>query len=281
MSRIAVFVDAGYLFAQGSAALTGEKKPRAVLDLNQTAVLAELTNVAQTRSGKELLRVYWYDAPPGNRGPTAQHIFLANTDHIKLRLGFMNSRRQQKGVDSLIVTDLIELARNHAISDALLISGDEDVRVGVQIAQSLGVRLHLLGIVPCRGSQSPQLMQEADTTTEWDAATVGRFLSVKPLALAATATVQPPPQPAPFGPVQAVMPPDLALIEKVAQAAASALDTAHIQSLQAFWQTGIGLPYEHDSRLIATCRTEIGRDLSQDEKRLARRKFKEAVPKGS
>jgi uncharacterized LabA/DUF88 family protein len=34
----------------------------------------------------------------------------------------------------LIGTDLIELARNHAISDAVLLSGDEDLRIGVQIA---------------------------------------------------------------------------------------------------------------------------------------------------
>ena len=45
---------------------------------------------------------------------------------------------RQKGVDSLIVTDLIELARNHAISDAVLLAGDEELRIGVQIAQSLG-----------------------------------------------------------------------------------------------------------------------------------------------
>ena len=65
---------------------------------------------------------------------------------MKLRLGQLNSEGQQKGVDSLIVTDLIELARNKAISDAVVLTGDEDIRVGVQIAQSLGVRVHLLGI---------------------------------------------------------------------------------------------------------------------------------------
>ena len=52
------------------------------------------------------------------------------------------------------------------MSDALVVSGDEDVRVGVQVAQSYGVRVHLLGIVPARGSQSKQLLQESDTTAE-------------------------------------------------------------------------------------------------------------------
>lgn len=183
MSCAAVFIDAGYLFAQGSTALTGSKKPRSDLRLNETAVVAELVDVAQAKSAvQRILRIYWYDAAFQTRGMSLEHSALAHTDHIKLRLGHMNSQGEQKGVDSLIVTDMIELARNHAISDALLLSGDEDVRIGVQIAQSFGVRVHLLGITPCRGSQSIQLMQESDTTTEWDAKTVGKFLSYKPPA---------------------------------------------------------------------------------------------------
>lgn len=103
---------------------------------------------------------------------------IAHRSDVKLRLGFVNSQGEQKGVDSLIVTDLIDLARNRAMSDALVMSGDEDVRVGVQVAQSYGVRVHLLGIVPARGSQSKQLLQEADTTTEWDRVVVKSFLKV-------------------------------------------------------------------------------------------------------
>ena len=86
---------------------------------------------------------------------------------------------RQKGVDSLIVTDLIELARNHAISDAILLSGDEDVRIGVQIAQSFGVRVHLFGIEPGVNNQSRLLRQESDTTTEWKRPEVEQFLAVQ------------------------------------------------------------------------------------------------------
>src|SRR5580704_9640346 len=60
---------------------------------------------------------------------------------------------------------MIALARNRAISDAVLVSGDEDLRVGVQQAQEFGVRVHLVGIKPSRGSQSLFLLQEADTLT--------------------------------------------------------------------------------------------------------------------
>ena len=79
----------------------------------------------------------------------------------------------------MIVTDLIELARNQAISDAILLSGDEDVRIGVQIAQSFGVRVHLLGIEPGGTNQSRLLRQESDTTTEWKRPEVEQFLAVQ------------------------------------------------------------------------------------------------------
>jgi len=200
MSSVAVFVDAGYLFAQGAAAISGSQKPRTDLTLNETAVVAELTGVANAKSGGlPLLRVYWYDAARVGRGLTLDHATLAHTDYVKLRLGFINSQKQQKGVDSLIVTDLIELARNHAMTDAVLMSGDEDVRIGVQIAQSFGVRVHLLGIQPSRGSQSLQLLQEADTTTEWDKTTVSKFLAIQTRMAVSALPITPPVSPVSVG----------------------------------------------------------------------------------
>ncbi len=79
---------------------------------------------------------------------------LAHHAGLKLRLGTLNNAGEQKGVDSLIVTDLIELARNGAIADAVLISGDEDLRVAVQVAQTFGVRVHVLAVGdPSRNSR--------------------------------------------------------------------------------------------------------------------------------
>ena len=49
MERVAIFVDAGYLFAQGSTCLTGSKKNRSDLKLNETAAIAELTAVAKSK----------------------------------------------------------------------------------------------------------------------------------------------------------------------------------------------------------------------------------------
>jgi hypothetical protein len=166
VNRVAVFVDAGYLFAQGSFALAGQKLPRSHVMLDQDAAVATFAAFASQIAGLPLLRIYWYDATAS--GPTAPQRAIALLPNVKVRLGLINRAGEQKGVDSLIVTDMVALARNRAISDLVLLSGDEDLRVGVQLAQELGVRVHLVGISPSRTSQSLSLLQEADTTHEWD-----------------------------------------------------------------------------------------------------------------
>ncbi len=273
MSRVAIFVDAGYMFAQGSTALAGSKKPRKDVALNETAIMAELQAVAQTKCPlSSLLRVYWYD---GTLGPQLSlgHATLAHMDHLKLRLGFVTGGGQQKGVDSLIVTDLIELSRNHAIEDAVIVSGDEDIRVGVQIAQSFGVRVHLVGITPSRGSQSLQLLRESDTTTEWDASTVAKFLSVNapvrtaPQAVTAISAVV-------ASVVTATIDGAIAAeLDRVATSMTAGLNSSEITALKSYCLTQRGLPREFDGKLLARGRAQISRDLDLDEKRHIRIKF--------
>jgi uncharacterized LabA/DUF88 family protein len=194
MDRVAVFVDAGYFFAQGSSLLTGKKTQRGEITVDLDKMLNALEEFACRISKLPLLRIYWYDGT--STGPTPQHVALAFKPRVKVRLGFVNTLGQQKGVDSLIVTDMITLARNGVMCDAVLLSGDEDIRVGVQQAQEFGVRVHLLGITPCRGSQSLFLLQEADTTHEWSKKDISAFLShnQKPLPTvpAVVSTVLPP-----------------------------------------------------------------------------------------
>jgi hypothetical protein len=125
-------------------------------------------------AGIQLLRIYWYDG--ARNGPTVDHLAIANMPDVKLRLGSINSVGDQKEVDSLLVTDLIDLARNQSICDATVVTGDTDVRVAVQIAQTFGVRVHLVGLEPSRASQSPSLRQEADTVHEIVEADVSKFL---------------------------------------------------------------------------------------------------------
>ena len=49
MERSAVFVDAGYIFAQGSVLLTGTKQGREFLSLEVPAMVAALDTVATQR----------------------------------------------------------------------------------------------------------------------------------------------------------------------------------------------------------------------------------------
>lgn len=180
--RTAAFVDAGYLYSAGSKLLYGSALSRSSIELDLDAALNALRNAIDLNSpSSSLLRIYWYDGMP-RTGPTDQQQALADANNVKLRLGMIAYTGRQKGVDSLIVTDLIELARNRAISDAVLLSGDEDVRIGVQVAQTYGVRVHLLGIQPSGDNQrnhSRLLRQESDTWTEWNQADIEAFLSVR------------------------------------------------------------------------------------------------------
>lgn len=277
LDRVAVFVDAGYLFAQGSVLIAGSKRPRRDVALDVPAIISELAVFAGTKAlGCSLLRIYWYDGAIGGVRPTADQALLANSDHVKLRLGFVNSLGQQKGVDSLIVTDLIELARQKSICDAVLMSGDEDVRVGVQIAQNYGVKVHLLGIMPSRGSQSPQLIQEADTASVWSLDTVSRFLNLR------SAT--------PVTPEAGSISLSDSAPAQISQAfeGSGALDSAvtkfveglqqsDLEGIVAYWETDRGVPTEFDRRLLPCGREAIGRDLDQREKRFVRSRFQMLV----
>ena len=289
MKRAAVFVDAGYLYAQGSAALAGEKVARTSLVLDANAVVAKLKAFAEARSGTSLLRIYWYDAAPAGRALTPDHEGLAYLDNVKLRLGILNTQGHQKGVDTLIVTDLIELARNQAISDAVLVSGDEDVRTGVQIAQSFGVRVHLLAVVQGRGSQSPQLQMEADTTSEWPVETVASFLTLRTLPVLVSGT-------APDGPYDAVPgvgepagPPhweverlsrldDGAWLDHALDQAVAVLQKPEIDQLMVWWNDGgRGLPSSVDGPLLASCAKTINRELTNEERKYMRERYAERV----
>ncbi|WP_250517987.1 NYN domain-containing protein [Caballeronia sp. ATUFL_M1_KS5A] len=179
MDRVAVFVDAGHLYAGGSAALSGEKKKRTEITLNVAKVATYLQERATALSGLPLLRIYWYDGAIGHRLTTEQQL-LASTDNIKLRLGVVNGVGEQKGVDAKIVTDLAELARNCAACDAVLVGGDEDLRLGVELAQERGVRVHLLTIE--QSGVSPLLRREADTTSVITVADLKEFMTVNPSA---------------------------------------------------------------------------------------------------
>ncbi len=175
MDRTAVFVDAGYLFASGSRLIAGDKLVRSQLHLDHEIVLSVLAALVKELTGLPLLRVYWYDG--ASTGPNPAHVALAYRANLKLRLGQVTAQGQQ-GVDGLIVDDLVTLAQNRALADALLLTGDDDIRPGVEQAQAFGVRVHLLGIAPARDNQAAALVQAADRVRELSEVEVRSFLSI-------------------------------------------------------------------------------------------------------
>jgi uncharacterized LabA/DUF88 family protein len=133
-----------------------------------------LLQKASDLSGLPLLRVYWYDG--ASNGPNPAQIALAYRANVKLRLGLVDGG-EQRGVDELIALDLVGLAQNRALADAVLLSGDDDLRPAIEQAQAWGVRVHLLGIAPGRENQAAALVQAADTTHELSALEVAGFLT--------------------------------------------------------------------------------------------------------
>ena len=124
--RYAVFVDVGYLAAAGQWAVNGQWRPRNsfLMDASK-AVSAILGEASRQLEGRELLRLYWYDAAPG-RLPTAEQQAVAELDDVAVRLGDLSSRGVQKGVDSLIVLDMYDAATQQPIiASAPLVLGQD------------------------------------------------------------------------------------------------------------------------------------------------------------
>ena len=167
MANYAVFVDAGYLLAWGADMCIGARAPRTAICYDHRPLIAALVAHCGPLCSREMLRVYWYDGAPGHV-PSAEHIAIGQEDGVKVRLGRLTGR-EQKGVDTLIVLDLTTLARERAISYAFLLSGDEDLREAVVVAQQLGVRVFVLGLTPTAGGQGRQaetLRREADVCSD-------------------------------------------------------------------------------------------------------------------
>lgn len=170
-SRFAVMVDAGYLLRKAVEIISaGRSSARGDLELTDPAGLIQLL-VHHTRdvlgldpADTELLRVYWYDGALRG-GHTLQQRMIGKLPDVNFRAGVL-TKGTQKGVDSLIITDLMEFSANRIIAYATVVTGDSDLAVGIQIAQQRGVRVAVFGIedVPMGVSsgQSFEIIERAD-----------------------------------------------------------------------------------------------------------------------
>jgi hypothetical protein len=157
-------VDAGYLFAAGGTALFGSFRSRKGLSLEKPDLLVQtMLNLGHEQVGQPLglLRTYWYDGALDGV-PTSALKAISALPRFKIRLGRL-SGGGQKGVDGLIILDLINLSLNRVIDVAILLSGDEDLRETVLFAQGLGVTVVVAGVPnTARSNQSDTLVREAD-----------------------------------------------------------------------------------------------------------------------
>ncbi len=85
---------------------------------------------------------------------------------------------EQKGVDTLIVLDLVRLAQRRAYDTAFLIAGDRDLAEAVRVAQEEGRRVVLLH--PSGGGVATELRHLADEVRSLDETDLKLMLRVKP-----------------------------------------------------------------------------------------------------
>jgi hypothetical protein len=164
VDRCALFVDAGYVLADGAMAVHGTRRGESV-SWDYEGLLQLLSSLARERSGLPLLRCYWYETSVDGRR-TAEHDALADLPGIKLRLAKIRPGRRE-GVETEIHRDLTTLARNNAVSDALVVSAEEDLAQVIADVQDLGMRVTLVHIaVDGNWTISRTLRQESDDIIE-------------------------------------------------------------------------------------------------------------------
>lgn len=262
MDRVAVFVDAGYLFASAGHLLADRRTTRGELSIDVDAAEACIRVFAEKVTGLPLLRIYWYDGTSG--GPTPDHVRLMQTQNVKVRLGTVNTVGEQKGVDSLIMSDMIKLSRIPHIASAVLMTGDEDLRLGVQHFQEAGQRVYLIGITPTHDNQSKLLQQEADQVHAWGLDEITRFLALRqPFVLGELGSLEDASR--------------VQVIDTVVAHVAQALDDDARARLKADFDAGVPqIPRDVDARLVKTLNEHLG-PLDDHDKYEMRRRFKDLV----
>ena len=266
MDRYALFVDAGYLYAEGGKLCCGTPS-RLGFTLDVADFNLMLRRLASEHCGLNPLRTYWYDgAREGIR--TTVHQEIAALPNVKLRLGGINQQGQQKGVDALVYRDLMTLAHAHAISDAFILAGDEDVREGVRTAQDQGVRVTVIGIdSPFEAAnQSRELMSEADEIITLTRETIDPFFT----AIA---------QPAPAEPQTAG---SVSVSDVGASFAGQWLRDAAESEFQELLAQRPRIPRSLDIELLRHTEHVLGISLAEDDaaKRSLRRAFWDTVTSG-
>ena len=178
MDRCAVFVDASYVLADGAMAVHGTRH-RDSVSWDYAGLVKLLTGLSRDRTGLPVLRCYWYEATVEGRR-SSEHNALADLPGVKLRLGRVRPGRRE-GVEAEMHRDLTTLARNGAVSDAVIVSTEEDLAEVVAEVQDLGLRVLIMHITADGNwTISRPLRQECDDIVEISGAHLRPFVDLIP-----------------------------------------------------------------------------------------------------
>ncbi len=282
MHRYAIFIDAGYLAAQALAILAGKptnvpKPVRRDLRIPDAgALIKEIRHQAESSLGNtNCLRAYWYDGV--GQSLTPEQAVIAALHDVQFRAGTIHNTKQ-KGVDSRIVHDLFELASNRAISDAMVVTGDGDIAVGIEFAQRRGVRVSLLSIEDAstnvQPNRHPELMYLADRQVSLGREEIERYFRYE------KSTPEPPPKKA-KEPIKSVVAEKAAAtkqdISPADRAIADVLDGLEGSTLASVLNENGGIKPLLDKLLLSKAREYFGRMLETQERNDMRKSFIAAV----
>lgn len=171
MLRATAFVDAGYLRELGARVHDRSPSELFIDGVRLREWLRELVEPFR------FLRGYVYDGrfEPDHARADAQAEQLedlAETAQIRVRLGMLRDRPkrggvEQKGVDTLLVLDMLQMAQQNAYDIAVLVTGDADFAEAADTVQRLGRQVSVPALEELHGL-SKELRQVADFVPIFD-----------------------------------------------------------------------------------------------------------------
>ena len=161
-----------------------------------------------------------------------------------------------------------------------MVSGDEDLRVAVQVAQTFGVRVHVLAVGDASKNVSAALQMEADSVATLDKTWLEAHISVQSEVVAGSQTAAR--SASPIRPETDQSHSLEGVAEGVADSILEALQRDEVEALHAHFAAGNQtVPPEYDRKLIAMTANRLSRRLEPAELRRARGVFVSQVRKRS
>ncbi len=265
--QLSVHIDGAFLLKQLER-ISGQNR------IDPIAFRSSLLSYIQGRWQMRMLRAYWYSSPGINGDNGYLNEAISFLDNFKVRLGSVGyvdtvdgGGLRQKGVDGLLIVDMIQLAQNRSVTDMLLIAGDADFVPAVELVQSLGVHVHLVCPEDINGSLARNLKSEVDTLVYWKRPFIETFFTENSKVESARIISLPEKSPSEQ---EAVSPPldeeDL-FIRSVAAEFCSALNAEEVDSI-----CGENIPPALDRDLLFIASRHAGRsDLPSHIKKSIRR----------